>query len=332
MLLQLFTYAVFIVAGLTALYFGAEFLLRGAVSGSLRLGISKLVIGLTVVAFGTSAPEMVVSVISAVQGHASIAVGNVIGSNIINIALVLGLLSLWLPVESHPKLLRFDIPVMFGSYGVMLLFVFGSVWPLQTGTITRIEGLLLLFLLGSYLVTIYVKSRRKGVAESAVPIDAVEIAVETPSKEYAPLVIFALMLGGILLLGIGGELVVRGAVWYAGEVFFVSERVIGITIVAFATSLPELTTSLVAIKKKEVDISLGNIIGSNIFNSLGVLGIAASVAPLDAIESGFALDIGMMFLVSILLTLSLLIWGGLRRTSGLILLTALGFYIRFSLL
>ncbi|WP_245534680.1 calcium/sodium antiporter [Spirochaeta africana] len=294
-------------------------LVRGAVAGASRLGISRLAIGLTVVAFGTSAPEMFVSVVSSLQGRASLSLGNVLGSNIINIALVLGLLALWLPIHAQQQLKRFDIPCMLVSYGVLLAVVQFPRGTTSLPGITRPEGILLIALLILYLVIAYRTRRDKSDTHDAHTVPEIR-------SSSAGMIAWG-VLAGILLLGIGSELVVSAAVWFTGNVLMLSERSAGILILAFATSLPELVTSLAALRKGETDISLGNIIGSNIFNSLGVLGLAATVRPLSGIEPGFPADIIMMFAVSLLLWFFLSLRRGLSKSGGLIMLVLLAGYV-----
>ncbi|GAB6090880.1 calcium/sodium antiporter [Spirochaeta dissipatitropha] len=313
-----------ILGGLLSLYFGAEYLVRSAVAGAARLKISPLIVGLTVVAFGTSAPEMVVSVVSAVRGFPSVAVGNVFGSNILNIALVIGLLSLFMPLKAHRQLLRFDFPIMISGYVLLLLFLSDFSWPLIISGLNRIEGFFLLSCLGVYIVKLYrMESLAERPAEHAVETEEILKSVHF-SQSWSGIIFF--FLTGILLLGFGGDFLLKGAVWYASEVFLISERVIGVTVVAFSTSLPELITSIVALTRKESDISLGNIIGSNIFNTLGVLGIAAIVRPLTAVEGAFSFDIAVMFFISIFLWIFLAKSRSFGKLHGVFLLLVLSVY------
>lgn len=297
----------FLLVGLILLYFGGDFLVSGASGIARRLNIPVIVIGLTVVAFGTSAPELFVSLISAWKGLMPVSVGNVVGSNIINVALVLGLVSLVRPLPVTRKIALIDTPIMIGSSVVLALVLInfrGGVpggdaaapyW--QYGVITTLEGLVMVGLLVAYLYFLYRNARRSG-AESLeeIPID------EIPVKPSAAVpLLFVKVIAGVAGLAIGGQLLVDGASWIAENIFGASQRFIGVTVVAFGTSLPELVTSLVAIVRGETDISLGNVVGSNIFNSLLVLGATSLLRNIEIGSSDFRLDFLFMVSVSVLL-------------------------------
>jgi cation:H+ antiporter len=258
-----------IALSLVILTFGADFLVRGAGSLALRFGVTPLVVGLTVVAFGTSAPELVVSLKAAWQGQGDIAAGNVIGSNIFNIAVILGLSAMISPLRVQLQLLKFDTPVMLFTAGV-LTAVF---WDRQ---VDRGEGLLLFAGIIVYLI-INVRASR---TQHTPAIDA-EYEEGMPHQTKSPWLDGLLILGGLVLLVGGSRLLVDNAVALARGLG-VSEAIIGLTIVAAGTSMPELATSVVAAFKKEADIAIGNIVGSNIFNVLAIVGISGAAFPFRA--------------------------------------------------
>ena len=247
---------VLVLGGLVALVAGGEFLVRGAVAVAQRAGLSPLVIGVTLVGFGTSMPELMTSLIAAFDGLPGIALGNVVGSNIANILLILGLSALIAPVAGRAFVQR-DGWVMLGVTAICAALML-------TGAVGRLAGLVFLVLLAIYLVVIL----RKG--------DAAEELGQTPQPVWRGALIFA---GGLLGVMIGARFLVDGASDIAIRLG-VSEAVIGLTIVAVGTSLPELVTSVIAARKGQGDIAIGNVIGSNIFNVLGILGITALVSPL----------------------------------------------------
>ncbi len=259
---------VLVIAGLIALYIGAEGLVRGSSSIALRLGVSSLLVGLTIVAFGTSAPELCVSVLAGLKQKGAVATGNVIGSNIFNIAVILGISALLRPVRIHQNLVRRDIPIMFGVALIAVLLVY-------FGWLGRISGIALCTALIIYVIICIRWARR----ESPRNQDAFRAALEPSLRGWS---IDAIRIGGgLLLLGFGSQWFVSGSVSLARSLG-VSEAVIGLTLVAAGTSLPELATSLVAAWKHQPDIAVGNVVGSNIFNVLGVLGAASLVSPLNA--------------------------------------------------
>ena len=276
-----------LVIGLGLLTYGAERLVHGASSVAFKLGLSPLVIGLTVVAFGTSAPELVVSVGATIAGNSDIAIGNVVGSNIANIALILGLTAMIRPMSIHLRILKKEIPIMIFVTFFTSVFIIGD-------EITRLEGALLF----SGLIAFIVYSIRSA---KSVPADVKEQLIEEPEIDVdAPIwkswVFIVLGLG--LLIG-GGELLVRGAVEIA-TLLGISQVVIGLTVVAVGTSLPELATSAVAAFKGESDIAVGNVIGSNIFNMLCILGLTGIIHPLDSSNFGLV-DLGFMLALTIII-------------------------------
>lgn len=280
-----------LVLGLVLLVAGAELLVRGASRLALRFGISPLVIGLTVVAFGTSAPELAVSVQSGLAGQSGIAVGNIVGSNIFNVLMVLGLSALITPLLVSQQLVRVDVPLMIGAS--MLLWIMAL-----DGRIGFFDGLLLTAGIMAYTLFAIRQSRKESAAVLA------EYAQElggdgSPWMGRLPVQV-ALIVGGLALLVLGAYWLVDSAVSIA-RALGVSEVIIGLTIVAAGTSLPELATSVVAAIRGERDIAVGNVIGSCLFNLLAIAGIAALATPggLDVAQSLLHFDIPVMFVVAL---------------------------------
>ncbi|MDW8479900.1 MAG: calcium/sodium antiporter [Xanthomonadales bacterium] len=294
---------------LLLLFVGAEALVRGAASLALRLGLSRLAVGLTVVAFGTSAPELVVSVEAALAGSGDLALGNVVGSNIFNVAVILGLAALICPIPVRERIVRLDAPLALGA--ALLL------WPLLAdGRIARVEAALLLAILGGYTALNLVLARRR-VREGLQDWPDAPLAAGEGSLAWD----LAGLALGLLLLVLGSELLVEQAIAIARRLG-VSEAVIGLTLVAAGTSLPELATSLVAAVRRQPDIAIGNVVGSNVFNILGILGAAGLLAPLAAPQVAWR-DLAILTVVSVLL-LPLLYTGRLlHRLEGALLLAAL---------
>lgn len=255
-----------IAGGLVALWLGAEWLVRGAAALAHRLGLSSLVIGLTVVAFGTSAPELAVSLRGALTGLADVAVGNVVGSNIANLGLILGLAALLRPVVAAAQLIRREVPLMIA---VSLLLVA----LLADGRLGRGEGVVLVLGIVAYTAWSVVAARREGAEVEQ------EFSAGEPGKSLSAGLAVLAVGGGLAVLVGGATVLVDGAVTLA-RAAGLSEAVIGLTLVAVGTSLPELATSTVAAVRGQGDIAAGNVIGSNIFNLLCILGVAATVRPL----------------------------------------------------
>lgn len=276
---------IYISAGLVMLFLGGEGLIRGSASLSLRIGISPLVVGLTVVAFGTSSPELLVSLKAAIMGNSTIALGNVIGSNIANIALILGIAALIRPLEVHANVIRREIPIMIGSTVLLIIF-------LSNGILGFFEGLIFVILLVAYTVINIILSFKEN--------KEIEVEFEEglKSKLNIPVSIL-LIVFGLALLFFGADLFLKGAVALA-KIFKVSDAVIGLSVVAVGTSLPELFTSIVAALKKQSDISIGNVVGSNIFNILSILGISAMIVPIKSEEMSY-LDFGVMLAAALIL-------------------------------
>ena len=282
-----------IVGGTVFLYFGAEGLVRGSVSVAFRSGIAPLVVGLTVVAFGTSAPELIVSVSAAVQDKEGMSLGNIIGSNICNIAMIIGIAAIIRPIKVNIKLIRTDISIMIGATLLLILM-------LLDGAIDRFDGILLAIGIVAYNVITISNAKKARNLETDSEIE--KLKAKSQRKTWKDIL---LIIGGMGFLVLGAHFFVGGATVIAVHLG-ASDVIIGLTLLAFGTSLPELATSLVASFKGEGDISIGNAIGSNIFNILSVLGITAIVHPIvigDISMTGDVtpVDIGMMLLVAIVI-------------------------------
>jgi len=291
--------------GLIALVIGAEWLVRGGASVALRFNIHPLVIGLTVVAFGTSAPELAVSIKASLAGQGDVAAGNVVGSNIFNIAAILGLSALIYPLTINAKLIRYDIPLM------ILVTVIGMVL-MWDRFLSRTEGLVLFAGLLVYTYLTFKLSAR----EAKVITD--EATAELPKKHKSLMLDIGMIAGGLVCLVVGADWFVRGAVQMA-RFAGLSEAVIGLTIVAAGTSLPELATSIVAAVRKHTDIAVGNIVGSNIFNVLAIMGITGLIRPFYT--HGIHISDAVIMLVFAVLLLPLSATGFvIKRWEGAVLL------------
>jgi len=294
-----------IIGGFIILTLGAEALVRGASSIALRLGITPLIIGLTIVAFGTSAPELAVSVKSALAGNSGIALGNVIGSNIANIGLILAITALIRPIQVQSQVVKRDIPLM-----ILASMLFWGL--LLDGELSLIDGVILLSLLFGYLTFSYISSKNSNDEE------------EIEAGPNNPLLSGLFILVGISMLVGGGILFVNGAVDLA-KTFGVSEVIIGLTIVAIGTSMPELVTSVIAALKGQSDIAIGNVVGSNLFNILGILGVTAIVHPVSSL--GFQ-PFDFMVMLALAVVIMPFAWTGLRigrREGSVLLLSYLGY-------
>lgn len=254
-----------ILPGLLLLIGGGEWLVRGASRLASLLGVPPVVIGLSVVAFGTSAPELAVSILSAYRGQPDIAVGNVVGSNIVNILLILGLSAVVAPLAVSARLIK-EVPMMIGT--ALLFFALA-----YDGKLTRLDGVILVGIFAAYLAWMARTARSETLLETEL-----DEASVLPRRGWTYLKLVALVVVGLTGLALGSEWLIQGAV-AAARALGVSELVIGLTIVAIGTSLPELATSVIASLRGERDISVGNVVGSNIFNILSVLGFSSLVAP-----------------------------------------------------
>ena len=300
-------------AGLTGLYFGAEWLVKGASRFASSFNIKPVVIGLTIVAFGTSTPELVTSVIAGIKHSSDIAMGNVIGSNIANIGLILGLSAIVQPLKIDMKLIYREMPIMVGIS--MLLYFMG--W---NGTLSRMEGCVLLIGILAYTCYVY----RVALKESSTIKQEFEEFIAARDKNIFKDILF-IVIGLGALVGCA-HLLVHSAIYFA-RVIGISELVIGLTVIAVGTSIPELATSMVAAIRKESDISVGNVLGSNIFNILAVLGIAAIIQPLRVNSASLCVDMPVMLFFSIFL-IPIITWKFvLTRGQGALLLIWYGAYV-----
>jgi len=274
--------------GLALLFIGGEVLLRGAVGLALRFGLSPLLIGLTVVAMATSMPELVVTVTAGLRDAQDLGVGNIVGSNIANILLILGLAAVISPIEREPRRILRDALAMTAATAALLVLA-------RFEPLTVPHGLVMIALMGGYLVMSYVNERRGG-NEAATGLESIEEAGRVPKTAWLA---GALVAGGVLLLVGGSELLVRGATTIA-RAAGVSEAVIGLTLVAIGTSLPELATSLVAALRGHTEVALGNVLGSNIFNILLILGVLFLLTPVSVAPEMLHFDLWILGAVTLL--------------------------------
>ena len=301
-----------LLCGLFLLIAGAELMVRAAVRLAARLHVRPLIIGLTIVALGSSAPQMAVSLQATLTHNPDIAVGSVIGSSIFNILVTLGLSALIIPLRVSRQLVRLDIPLMIGAS----LLVFVLAWNEEIG---RFDGVLLLAALGLYLGLLLRQSRHSARPHSDHPLTQ-------PAPWFTSLL---MIVGGLAMLVFAGHLLLGAAVAVATDLGF-SERVIGLTVVAVGTSLPELATSLIAALRGQRDIAVGNVIGANLFNLLGVLGITALIAPTPLSVSPNALDFDLPVMLGVAALCLPVFYSGYRvtRAEGLLLL---GLYLAYGL-
>ena len=308
--------------GLVLLFFGGESLVRGSVSIALKMRISTLVVGMTIVSFATSAPELFVSLQAVLDGSSDIAFGNVIGSNIANITLVLGVTALIFRVQISEQTITLNYPVLLLSS-----LVFGGVLYYFNG-IPQEVGFLFLFLLVVFSWVLISKSRR-DILNAATDEDEMLLEVSDDSLFKS----LGFLLAGIVLLKFGADYLVDGTIEIAKK-FEISERVVAVTIVAIGTSIPELATSIVAALKKEDSLAIGNLIGSNIFNILAVLGIVASVQEVSISDSAIlSFDYVWMIIITFVLGLFIYVFSKHRisRIEGVLLLLIYIAYLYFSI-
>lgn len=304
-----------LVVGLFVLIIGGDFLVKGASSIALRAHISPLVVGLTIVAFGTSAPELLISVKAALDGSPDMTMGNVVGSNICNLALVLGVTAIIGVIKVNSDSIKIDWPVTMGS-SLLLYFVVKE----DAAMIKTYEGIIFIIFLIAYTVFIVRKSRKETKARRALEEEMEEVI---PSRNLSK---------DIFFIAVGCAGLYFGADWFVGgakdlALFLgVSERVIGITVLALGTSLPELVTSIVASVKKETDLALGNLMGSNIFNILSILGITSIIQDIHVSEEIIRHDMVAMIGVTLLVLPMMLYKRTMGRVSGIILVAVYIFY------
>jgi cation:H+ antiporter len=294
--------------GLLCLFFGGESLIKGAISLATKLGLSRLMIGLTIVGIGTSMPELMVSVQSAMKGSPEIAIGNVVGSNIANILLIMGIGAIMYPMAAKGDGLRRDALVMVGASVVLVILGFLKL-------ITPIAGTIMLLAMLAYLVALYFLERGKP-------------NTDTPDegKPLPPLMAVLWCLAGLVLLVVGADGLVTGATRLA-RASGISEAVIGLTLVAVGTSLPELTVTIIAALRRQGEVSLGNLIGSNIFNALGILGAASFFAPLPISPHMANFDIPVALGVAVILALVIFGLKNVGRLTGFAFLGLYGAYL-----
>ncbi|MBI3772726.1 MAG: calcium/sodium antiporter [Gammaproteobacteria bacterium] len=316
---------VWFVLGLSFLVAGAQLLVRGASKLALSFGISPLVAGLTIVAFGTSAPELAVSVQSAYAGQVDIALGNVVGSNIFNVLFILGVCALIAPLVVAPQIIRQEVPIMIGAS--LLLFALA-----QDGGISLMDGALLFGLVAAYSAFLIRQSRKENQATRDEYAQEFGKPAAMQWDRYWPVQLL-LIVGGLVLLVLGARWLVEAAVAFARD-FGVSEMVIGLTIVAAGTSLPEVMTSVVATLRGERDIAIGNVIGSNTFNILAVLGLSSLVAPQPLAVAPALLSFDMLVMIAVALACLPIFFTGHRiaRWEGGLFLAYYAAYTAFLIL
>lgn len=300
-----------VIAGLILLLVGGDLLVRGAVALANHYGVPPLIIGLTVVAFGTSAPELMVSLQSAFAGVPGIAVGNVVGSNIANVLLVLGVPAIIAPILCNQSGVRRNTLMMVGATLVFILFA-------QSGEFSRGNGIIMTFLLVMFLVY----SGRRAMKSDNPEANLEEVEGIPDSRKKTIL----FLIGGLIGLPLGAELMVNGATDIAAA-FHVSDAVIGLTIVALGTSLPELATTVVAAMRGRSDVAIGNVIGSNMFNILAILGITAMVKPLPVPENFLNFDLWILLAVTMVLVPVALFHVAISRIIGVLFVAAYLVYI-----
>lgn len=310
---------VFIVIGVALLTFGGEALIRGSLAAARRLGISPLLSGLIIVGFGTSAPELVVSVDAAINARPDIALGNVVGSNIGNILLILGICALITPLAVQPRALRRDAVTVVGASLLFLFLIDGK-------ALGRSDAVIFLLVLVAYLVWAYWSERFHAAPAAEVHKAEAEELSALPMSAAGTV---TMVIIGLLLLITGSQVLLMGAVGIA-QYLGVSEALIGLTLVAVGTSLPELSISVIAALRQHADVAVGNVLGSNIFNLLGILGVSALLQPLPAHERIIQFDQWVMLGSSILLLLFLYTGRRLSRLEGGILLFGYLLYVGLS--
>ncbi|NIP24208.1 MAG: calcium/sodium antiporter [Phycisphaerae bacterium] len=310
---------VLLIIGFVLLIKGASFLVDGAASLGRRLNVSDLVIGLTVVAFGTSTPELFVNIFASIKGNTDIAIGNILGSNIANIFLILGISAVIFPLAVRKGTVWKEIPLSL--LAALLLGVMANdrlIDKSSVSVLTRIDGIVFIsFFIIFIYYSVSIAKRIEGIDE------------QLSRKQYGLLKSFLLTIGGLIGLGIGGNLIVDSAAYIASKLG-ISESLIGLTVVAVGTSLPELATSAVAAYKKNVEIAVGNVVGSNIFNIFFVLGLSSIIKPLP-FQAGGNIDISVVILASLLLFICMFTGKkhSLDRWEGIVLIILYCSYIAF---
>ncbi|HOP65257.1 MAG TPA: calcium/sodium antiporter [Spirochaetota bacterium] len=309
-----------LLCGFVPLVYGANILVDGASSVAKRFNIPNIVIGLTIVAFGTSAPELIVNTIASASGNSDITLGNVLGSNIFNIMVILGISSLIYPLTVKTKTTWIEVPLCLLSAIVIIILASDRIIDgMNYSMITRIDGIILLAFFLIFMGYNF-QTMKSGTFEEEISV-----------KQHTTVKSFVLIIAGFILLVVGGRVIVEFAVKFAQGIG-VSERIIALTIVSIGTSLPELATSAVAAYKKNVDIAIGNIVGSNIFNAFLILGVSAVIRPVPQKDNSF-IDMLVNILASILLFIFIFTGKGrkIERWEGVIFLTLYIVYLLFLL-
>ena len=308
---------VLLIIGFVVLILGADWLVDGATSVGIRAKLSPLIIGLTIVAFGTSLPELIINIFSCARGSSGLAIGNIVGSNIMNILLILGVASIIYPIDVSRISIRRDIPV--GFLATTALFIFAN-FTGKGFTVSWIEGLVLLVLAGGYLALTMKKNE-----SPSTEVESIQIPMP-----WGKTILFLVL--GIIGLYLGGELVSRNAQTIA-KAWGMSESMIGLTVVAMATSLPELITSIVAASKKNAGIAIGNVLGSNILNVFVVLGVSSLITPLQ-FDTKLNVTLGILFFANALMLLFVFTGKGrkLSRFEGLLMLLAFSGFMAYTIL
>ncbi|MFC3053048.1 calcium/sodium antiporter [Kordiimonas pumila] len=301
-----------VAAGLILLLFSGDYLVRGAASLATRAGISKLIIGLTVVAFGTSAPEMVVGIDAVMSGAPTLALGNIVGSNIANILLVVGLPALLAPMTCDAPRLGRNLFIMLLATALFIALAF-------TGSIGRPQGFVLLVCFALFLIYSAMRAKVGGAAE-------ITNCDEIPEKPDSYALATVLVLGGLVGISFGADLLVEGSVVIARE-YGIKESVIGLTLVAIGTSLPELATALMAAIRRQCDVAVGNVIGSNIFNILAIMGISSMAGTIPVPQSFLNVDLWVMLGSALLLVPFCKNRSTVGKLSGLGMLVLYGIYM-----
>jgi cation:H+ antiporter len=320
---------IYIVSGIALLTFGGDLVVRGSVTLAIKLGISKVLVGMIVVGFGTSAPELLVSISATLSGSPDIAVGNVVGSNIANFLLILGLALLITPVFCKDPVIKRDALAVIGAGGIFMFFA-------RDGQIIAVEGGIMLAILLSYLgasimaswqtpVSITPESTPDAVQDQAGDSTYSHEADEYDSERSVASCVMLCIVGMIMLVS-GADLLVEGASAVARS-FAISEAVIGLTLVAVGTSLPELAAMIAAALKRHDDVIVGNIIGSTLFNILSILGITALIAPLAVAQQIIVVDIPISVMITVVIGAGLVILSRLPRFFGVIMLAAYVIYL-----
>ena len=308
-----------VVVSLLMLVWSADRFVEGSAAAARHFGMPPLLIGMVIVGFGTSAPEMIVSALAALQGNPSLAFGNAYGSNITNIALILGLTALISPIAVHSAVLRKELPILLGVTGL-------AAWQLLDGELSRIDAWILLTVFGGLIAWTIMQGRRQRA--DALGVEVVkELATSTLSLRQSLLWLVI----GLVVLIVSSRILVWGAIQIAHS-YGVSDLIIGLTIVALGTSLPELASSVIAARKGEHDIALGNILGSNLFNTLAVVGIAAAIHPTTVAPEILSRDVLTMTILTVLLFVfcfGLRGPGRINRLEGVVLLACYIGYTSF---